>query len=42
MGDVLAGMPFLFTCDTVVSALMAKVIQRFPSMEKPWWERCIE
>jgi gluconokinase len=25
--------------DTVVSELMAEVIQRFPSMEKPWWER---
>jgi gluconokinase len=25
--------------DTVVSALIAKVIRRFPSMEKSWWER---
>jgi gluconokinase len=28
-----------FPIDTVVSALMAEVIQRFPSIEKPWWER---
>ncbi|NJM74503.1 MAG: AAA family ATPase [Acaryochloridaceae cyanobacterium RU_4_10] len=28
--------------DTVVSELMAEVIRRFPSMEKPWWERCME
>jgi gluconokinase len=31
-----------FPIDTVVSELMAKVIQRFPSMEKPWWERSME
>jgi gluconokinase len=28
-----------FPIDTVVSELMAEVIQRFSSMEKPWWER---
>jgi gluconokinase len=31
-----------FPIDTVVSELMAKVIQRFPRMKKPWWERCME
>lgn len=28
--------------DAVVSELMTKAIQRFPSMKKSWWERCIE
>jgi gluconokinase len=28
--------------DTVISELMTKVIQRFPSIEKSWWERCWE
>jgi gluconokinase len=28
--------------DVTIDELMAKIIQRFPTMEKPWWERCIE
>lgn len=28
--------------DTVVDKLMKKVVQRYPSIKKPWWQRCSE
>ena len=28
--------------NAVMSELMTEIIRRFPSMEKSWWERCIE
>jgi gluconokinase len=27
---------------TVIDELMTKVMQRFPTIEKSWWERCLE
>jgi gluconokinase len=31
-----------FSTDTVVDKLMEKAVQLYPSIKKPWWQRCSE
>jgi gluconokinase len=31
-----------FSINAVMNDLMIEVIRQFPSMDKPWWERCIK